>query len=85
VVKLLLEMGQADVNAKDSNGYTTLLIAAKRGQEATAKLLLETGQADVNAKDADAEVGMVMELAGSRTPLAWAASNGNEAVVKILY
>ena len=49
VVEALLEAG-ADVEAKDSHGWTALHIAAMEGHSAVVKVLLEAG-ADVNAKD----------------------------------
>ena len=51
VVKMLLEKG-ADVNAKNTKGWTALMIASLRGQTEVVKNLLEKG-ADVNAKDED--------------------------------
>ncbi|KAJ0141927.1 Heterokaryon incompatibility protein 6, OR allele [Fusarium oxysporum f. sp. albedinis] len=41
VVKLLLEMGKADVNAADSDGATPLWRAAHDGHGTVVKLLLE--------------------------------------------
>ena len=49
IVKVLLS-NQADVNAKDKNDTTALMLAAGRGQVEMVKLLLEA-KADVNAKD----------------------------------
>lgn len=73
VVKLLLETDKADVDARDRDGRTPQLWAARNGHEAVVKLLLETGKADVDAWDRS-----------GRTPLSWAAKYGHEAVVKLL-
>ncbi|KAK3934350.1 hypothetical protein QBC46DRAFT_359079 [Diplogelasinospora grovesii] len=62
----------ADVEAKDEDGWTLLLWAAKNGHEAVVQQLLEKG-ADVEAKDNY-----------SRTPLSYAAAAGHEAVVQRL-
>lgn len=60
-VKVLLE---ADVNAKDKEGYTPLHWAAALGHVEAIKVLVEAG-ADVNPKD---EYGS--------TPLHWAVRGG---------
>jgi len=74
VVKLLLEMGNADVDSNDTHyGQTPLSRAAENGHEAVVKLLLETSKANINSKDKD-----------GRTLLSWAAENEHEAVVKLL-
>jgi ankyrin repeat protein len=73
VVKLLLDTGKAELNAKDRVYYKTpVWIAAEKEHEAVVKMLLDTGKADVNMKSC------------GRTPLSWAAQNGHEAVVKLL-
>jgi ankyrin repeat protein len=73
IVKLLLDTGKVDVDAKDKEGRTPLWWAARSGHEAVVKLLLETGKVDVDVKDQE-----------RRTPLSWAAEAGHEAVVKLL-
>ncbi|KAH6883905.1 ankyrin repeat-containing domain protein [Thelonectria olida] len=73
IVKLLLDTGNADVNAKDADGLTPLSLVARNGHEAIVKLLLDTGNADANVKN---EYG--------RTPLSLAARNGHEGIVKLL-
>lgn len=73
VVKLLLETGKVEVNAKDSNNQTPLSWAAKGGYKAIVKLLLETGKFEVDSKDLN-----------NQTPLLRAAGRGHEAVVKLL-
>ncbi|KAJ5462387.1 hypothetical protein N7530_010592 [Penicillium desertorum] len=62
----------ADLEVKDDDGYTPLLLAAVNGDEAVVKQLLEKG-ADLESKDDD-----------GRTSLSWAAGNGYEGVVKQL-
>ncbi|KAF4331614.1 nucleoside phosphorylase domain protein, partial [Fusarium beomiforme] len=73
IVKLLLDTGKADVDAKDGCGRTPLLGAAGRGHEATVKLLLDTGKVNLNAEDVS-----------GRTPLSWAAQERHSAIVKLL-
>ncbi|CZR65994.1 uncharacterized protein PAC_15894 [Phialocephala subalpina] len=73
LLKLLLETGKVEVDAKDSNGRTPLLEAAHGGHEAIFKLLLETGKVEVDAKDSN-----------GRTALQAAAEGGHLAVVERL-
>ena len=49
MVKLLLEKG-AELETKDKDSRTPLLLAAGKGQEAVVKLLLEKG-AELETKD----------------------------------
>jgi len=73
--KLLIGHG-ADVNAHSDGGRTPLLIAAGLGgPPAVVKLLLDQG-ANTNARSPD--------LFGEMTPLAEAASAGNDAAVRML-
>ncbi|KAF1967249.1 HET-domain-containing protein, partial [Bimuria novae-zelandiae CBS 107.79] len=53
IVKLLLDTGKVDVDAKDKDGQTPLWRAAWNGKEAVVKLLLDTGKVDVDVKDKD--------------------------------
>ena len=70
-VKALLAKG-ADVNAKDSLGYSALFCAAKGSHVDTLQALADEG-ADVNAKD----------MLGN-TPLMWAAFQGRTETVHAL-
>jgi len=67
-----LMSGQADINARDPQGRTALMLAALHDQAAVVSVLLEHG-ADPNVPDAH----------GS-TPLAAAAAGGHQAVVEAL-
>ena len=49
VVKDLIEQG-ADVNAKDKDGMTALIVASRNGHREVVEMLISNG-ADVNAKD----------------------------------
>src|ERR1700722_11774335 len=73
VVKMLLVQDGIDVNMKDFEGQTPLLLAAKHGHDAVIKLLLARDGIDVNAKNWQ-----------GWTALTFAAENGYELVVKLL-
>ena len=62
----------ADVEAKDKDGGTALMLAAESGHKAVMRLLLKKG-ADVEAKHVT-----------GRTALKWAAEGEEEAVVRLL-
>ena len=47
-VKLLIEAG-ADINAKNNDGYTALMLASWNGHKDVVKLLIEA-EVDVNVK-----------------------------------
>ena len=63
----------ADVNAKDDEGYTALLIAAEEGSTGIVRALLEVPGIDIGLKDTD---GM--------TALMFAANEGHTDIVKAL-
>ena len=73
MVKLLVDMGKANVDPKDGYGRTPLSWAAAGGHEAVVKLLVDTGKVDVDSEDVFGQ-----------TPLSRAAAGGHEAVVKLL-
>ena len=62
-----------ELNAKNDNNQTPLMLAAQYGHDAVVRLLLETGKTDVNPRDRD-----------GYTPLLVAAMFGHEAVVRLL-
>ena len=70
-VEKLLKEG-ADVNAKNSEGYTALILASSNGHKEIVEMLLEKG-ADVNAKDK--YVYTALELA---------SRNGHTEIVSML-
>jgi ankyrin repeat protein len=73
VVKVLLEMGKANVDSKDTeSGWTPLSWAAMRGHEDVVRLLLEH-KADVGVKDN-----------GGQMALHLAAKEGHKTVVQLL-
>jgi len=51
IVKLLLSTCKVDVNAKDKDGRTPLLLVAEKGHKEVVKLLLSTGKVNVDAKE----------------------------------
>jgi ankyrin repeat protein len=59
-VKLLLEKG-AELEAKDSSGWTALSYAARYGNEAVVKLLLEIG-AELEAKSSSGQTPLLYAM-----------------------
>src|SRR5438874_2558536 len=72
-VKFILRQENADVDARDAKGSTSLSLAAKDGDIDIVRLLGGEFKADVNAKDND-----------GWTPLHRAADKGHFEVVKLL-
>ena len=68
-----LEESESLVNPKDSNGWTPLSWAAKRGNIAVVKVLLDRDHVVADSQDST-----------GRTPLSKAAEGGHTAVVKLL-
>jgi ankyrin repeat protein len=74
VVRLLLDTGKTNLDARDTeHGQTPLSLAARNGHLAIVKLLLATGKVNVNAKDKNDE-----------TPLSCAIEEGHENSIKLL-
>ena len=69
--RLLIESG-ANVNDKDNNSMTALMLASIKGYENIVKLLIESGT-NVNEKNYD-----------GYTALMWASINGHKNIVKLL-
>jgi ankyrin repeat protein len=61
------------INARDGDGQTVLLWAAKKGQLPLVEKLLDRGCADPTITNIY-----------NQAPLLWAASNGHKAVVQLL-
>src|SRR5437763_1918820 len=72
-VKFILRQENADVDARNAGGSTSLSLAASNGHWEVVKLLVVEFKADVNARDGY-----------GWTPLHLAASNGHLEVVKLL-
>ena len=72
-MRLLIERGDADIDAKDSGGRTPLSWAAGKGYEAVVRLLIDRGGVNIDAKD---NSGM--------TPLSWAAVQRHEAILALM-
>lgn len=77
LVKLLLNTGKVDVNARGRDVWeeTPLLVAAGLGYEGIVKLLLDTNRVDVNARS---------RRGWKDTALIRAAREGYEGIVKLL-
>ena len=74
VVKLMLDTGKVNTEAKDTRyGRTPLLWAAENGYEAVVELLLGKDGVDPDSKSNS-----------DWTPLSWAAGKEHKAVVKLL-
>jgi ankyrin repeat protein len=71
VVEALLDSG-AEIESKDTNGHTPLLLAADEGHETVVKVLIEAN-AETESKDENGQ-----------TPLSLAAWKGHETIVKML-
>lgn len=71
IVELLINVGKADVEAKNNSDYTPLMLAARSGHEEVVARLL--GRADIEAKSTT-----------GWTPLIIAAAEGHTATVKLL-
>jgi ankyrin repeat protein len=74
IIKLLLETGKIEIDAKDQDERTPLWWAAQGGHETMVQLLLDTNKVDVDLKDNQLE----------QAPLSVAAQGGHEATVKLL-
>lgn len=70
---LLRDMDEADIEARDGDNQTALMLATRHGHTEVVKLLLTTSKFNINAKDRT-----------GRTPLSWAAREGHEGVVLVL-
>ncbi|KAB5570506.1 ankyrin repeat-containing domain protein [Coniochaeta sp. 2T2.1] len=73
IVNLLLDAGNADINASNNQGDTPLIAATLRGHRSTVKLLLDREQADVNWR-----------CARGRTALSYAAGSDRADIVRLL-
>lgn len=73
MVRRLLDTGKTDLDARDNDGQTPLMLAARKGHGAVVKLLLAMGKANVNAKNKD-----------SWTPLSWATEEGSKDMAELL-
>ena len=96
IVQRMLENG-AQMNSRDKNGSTPVLLASREGHEKVLKLLLEwlnawktyphlVGQRPLHEELllSQDDIGVNAQNKNARTPLLWAARNGHTAVVKLL-
>jgi ankyrin repeat protein len=70
---LLLDLGEADINGKNEDGATPLLLATQNGHDKIVKLLLKTGNAELCERDKD-----------GCTPFFSAVRNWDVTIVKLL-
>ena len=73
IVATLIEMEGCDVNQRDCKGFTPIMWAARRGNEAVVRLLLTRDDIDPNVADVY-----------GRTLLQHASENGHEGVIALL-
>ncbi|KAH2625825.1 hypothetical protein KXW54_006539, partial [Aspergillus fumigatus] len=73
LMSVLIRRQDVNVDARDFQNKTPLLLAARYGRQAVVKLLLGTGKVEVDSRDDE-----------NLTPLSWGAMKGHEAVVKLL-
>ncbi|HJZ12402.1 MAG TPA: ankyrin repeat domain-containing protein, partial [Acidobacteriota bacterium] len=64
IVDILLKAG-ADINARDDDGYTALMLAAQFGHTETLQRLL-TARADIEARDKNGETALMKAASHSR-------------------
>jgi ankyrin repeat protein len=81
-VQALLGKG-AEVDVKDTDGTTPLIVAATNGNLEVAHILIDHG-ANVNARGTIIEIVNKGELRGGWTALIRAAANGHAEIVKLL-
>ncbi|KAK6543557.1 hypothetical protein TWF694_000301 [Orbilia ellipsospora] len=72
VVKMLLEVGEVDVDVENDYGDTPLLLAIGSGNIEVVRVLLENG------------AGVEVKGAGDSTPLCVAVSRSDEAIIRLL-
>jgi ankyrin repeat protein len=95
VLMRLLQEGQADPDAPDSDGQTGLMMAAKQGHAASVRSLLE-GKAYLEMKDRSRTSDLETENLSRKaylelqdrsdfTALLWAAKRGHQECVQVLF
>jgi hypothetical protein len=72
ILKFLLEKG-ADMNLKDSDGWTALTWCSWSGMDTMIQMMTETGKADINIPDKKGQTALMI-----------ASIRGNDEVVRIL-
>ena len=97
IVRLLLARNDVEADSRSGLGETPLSWAARHGHEAVVELLLRRDDVEADSKTISRlypvawsfrtgrpEVETLHLVDGGMTPLAWAARNGHEAIVKLL-
>ena len=82
VVKMLLDRGRADVDARDNENYTPLMKAAEKGHEEVVKVLLNTRGVRINVRSAmHQETALFMAVAGGYNNIVELLLNTGKATV----
>jgi ankyrin repeat protein len=74
LMRILIDQGHLDINARDGAGLTPLTLAIMAGKTETVKFLLEN----------HADVSLTSDETYRMTPLHYAALQGNKEIVKLL-
>jgi ankyrin repeat protein len=84
-VELLLRRESIELNSKDSDGQTPLLLAAKMGHDDIVELLVERHGIELNSQDNGGRTALSWAAAGEeREHIWWRDQDVNDKVVRLL-